>query len=158
MLTIKIINSVSDPNSSEFAAALNLKDIIKNSIPDTVSGNISIAYGLTLTGQEVRDIDILLVGQLDNYTIPNYYTNNPQYPKKPLTVDSFCIAVELKEHPAHRIRFQGTHIYVEYQGQLKDATNQNEKQRYSLMNYILNVCGYKPIVISVPLKLGRVKY
>lgn len=149
MATIKIINTISDPNNSEYSAAVYLRDLLNYDIPDTIKGTIYIAYGLTLTGQEVRDIDILVVGQLDNYTIPNYFTNNPQYPKKPLSIDSFCIAIELKEHPAHRIKFQGTHVYVEYQGQLKDATNQNERQRYSLLNYISNVCGYKPIVTNV---------
>ena len=89
MVSIKILNAVTDPNSSEYAASVFLKDMLKESIPDTVSGNISIAYGLTLSGQEIRDIDILIVGQLDNYTIPDYYTNNAQYAKKPLTVDSF---------------------------------------------------------------------
>ncbi len=148
MVTIKIANVVSDQNSSECTAASDLKELLKRSIPDDINGNISIAYGLTLAGQEIRDIDLLVVGELDNYIIPNYYTNNPQYPKKSLKVDSFCIAIELKEHPAHRIRFQGTHFYVDYQGQLKDATSQNEKQRYSLINYITNTCGYKPIVTN----------
>ena len=148
MVSIKILNAVTDPNSSEYAASVVLKELFKESIPDTVNGNISIAYGLTLSGQEIRDIDILIVGQLDNYTIPDYYTNNAQYAKKALTVDSFCVVVELKEHPVHRIKFHGTHVLVEYQGQLKDATEQNEKQRYSLLNYISNLCGYKPIVTN----------
>lgn len=149
MISIRISNSVTDINNSEYAAAVCLKNLLRESIPDTISGNISISYGLTLSGQEVRDIDILIIGQLDNYIIPDYYTNNTQYAKKSLKVDSFCIAVELKEHPANRIKFHGTHVYVEYQGQLKDATNQNEKQRYALMNYISNLCGYKPIVTNV---------
>ena len=149
MASIRIINSVADSNNPEYAAAVCLRENLKESISESVNGNISIAYGLTLTGQEVRDIDILVVGQLDNYIIPDSYTNNPQYAKKPLKVDSFCIAIELKEHPAHRISFQGTHVLVEYQGQLKDATAQNEKQRYSLLNYISNTCGYKPIVTNV---------
>ena len=149
MISIKLLNHVLDSNIPECSAALFLKDILKESIPISVNGDISIAYGLTLSGQEVRDIDILVVGQLDNYIIPDYYTNNSQYAKKPLKVNSFCIAIELKEQPAHRIKFQGTHVLVDYQGQLKDATAQNEKQRYSLLNYISNACGYKPIVTNV---------
>ena len=149
MANIKIINAVSDLGNSEYEAAVILKDFLNKSIPNSIRGNIYISYGLTLTGQEIRDIDILVVGKLDNYVIPDFYTNNPQYPKKPLQVDSFCIAIELKEHPAHRIKYQDTHIYVEYQNQLKDATSQNEKQRYSLLNYISNACGYKPIVTNV---------
>lgn len=146
MINLSLLNPVVDHNNSECTAALELISMLKNNMPDSVNGQISVAYGLTLAGQEVRDIDLLVIGKLNNYVIPNYYTNSPQYPKKSLCVDSFCIAIELKEHPSHRVMCHSTHIYVEYDGYWKDATSQNEKQRYSLLRYLSNVCGYKPII------------
>ena len=140
---IEIINKIIDENNNEYKAALVLKAMMENSFSKATNGTIGIAYGLTLCGQEVRDIDILMFGKLDNYFLSNYYTNNPIYHKKNLKVDGFCIAIELKEHTSDRVVINNTHVHVEYNGSWKDATVQNEKQRYSCASYLENVLGYK---------------
>jgi hypothetical protein len=110
--------------------------MLQNSFNDNINGKIGIAYGLTLYGQATRDIDILLFGELENYTLSKFYTNDPMYPKKDLCVDNFCIAIELKEHPSNKVSVHGTHVYVSYNNQWKDATEQNERQRYSCASYL----------------------
>lgn len=142
-VSVKIVNKVIDQNKNEYQAALALKTMLEHSFSDKINGNIGIAYSLTLCGQEVRDIDLFLFGKLDNYVLSKFYTNNPQYPKKDLKVDGFCIAIELKEHPLSRVDISNTHAYVEYHGAWKDATDQNEKQRYSCASYLETAVGYK---------------
>lgn len=137
---ISIINKTID-DSRECLAALELKDIIKKSIPQNVNGHIYIGYSLTMCGQAVRDLDLMVIGRLDNYVLTNYYSNLPTIPKKNLIVKDFCYAIELKEQSADFVKISNTHVYVEYKNQLKDATEQSEKQRYALMNYLSSICN-----------------
>ena len=136
---IEIVNKIVDDTNNEYKAAVVLKQMMEKSFSEQTNGSIGIAYGLTLCGQEVRDIDLFMFGRLDNYSLSKYYTNNPSYPKKDLIVDGFCIAIELKEHPSGRIVINNTHVHVEYNGSWKDATVQNEKQRYSCASYLENI-------------------
>lgn len=141
-VSIEVITPVRDEQNSEYNAAVTLKSLLENSFKDNDNGTICITSGLTLCGQEVRDIDLFVFGKLDNYVLPAYYTNSPQYPKKNLIVDGFCIAIELKEHPINGISYKNTHVLVQYNGKWKDATQQNEKQKYSCVSYFSNAVGY----------------
>lgn len=142
---ISIINPITNQDSQEAKAAEKLQYMLTKSVPKNVNGEIIIAYSLTLCGQDVRDVDLLLLGRFENCVYPSYYTNDPHYPKKDLVIDGFCITVELKGHKSDLVKYEGTHIYVNYHG-WKDATEQNEKQRYSFVNYFENECYYKPKV------------
>ena len=144
-VSINIVNEIINKDNNEYKAALELKTLLENSFSDQTNGSIGIAYGLTLRGQDVRDIDLLLFGKLENYTLSEYYTNNPSFHKKDLKVDGFCIAIELKELNSNRVYVSNTHIYVEYKrtDTWKDATEQNEKQRYACASYLKDEIGYK---------------
>lgn len=142
---INIINPTPDRNSQEAIAAEKLQQMLTQSIPNNVNGEIIIAYSLTLCGQDVRDVDLLLLGRFENCVYPSYYTNDPHYPKKDLVIDGFCITIELKGHKSDLVKYERTHIFVNYNG-WKDATEQNEKQRYSFKNYFENECCYEPKV------------
>lgn len=137
---ITIINKTTD-DSRECLAALELKNNLKNTIPQNVNGQIYIGYSLTMCGQLVRDLDLMVIGRLDNYVLSNYYTNLPTMQKKDLVVKDFCYAIELKEQSSDFVKISNTHVYVEYKNQLKDATEQSEKQRYALMNYLSSICN-----------------
>lgn len=147
---VTIINPVVDESVPEGFAALELKRCFEKHFNGTTAqGTISIVYGLTLRGQSVRDVDIAVVGNLDNAIIKNIYTNSPHYKKKDLSVKTFCTVIELKGHTADYVSIANTHVYVKYKNQLKDATEQNEKQRYALGNYLERELGYKPIVTNL---------
>lgn len=137
---ITIINKTLD-DSRECLAALELKESLKKSLSQNVNGQIYIGYSLTMCGQAVRDLDLMLVGKLENYILPNYYSNLPTVPKKNLVVKDFCYAIELKEQSADFVKISNTHVYVEYRNQLKDATEQSEKQRYALKDYLFSICN-----------------
>lgn len=147
---VSIINPEINISNPECVAASDLKTILEKSFSNTnAKGNVYIAYGLTLSGQSVRDVDLLMFGHLDNYTLNKYYTNDVHYSKKDLKVDSFCIAIELKEHTSDRVSKNTTHILVNYKGRWKDATEQNEKQRYALSSYLQNEMGSSPYVTNI---------
>ena len=95
-VTIQIVNEVIDKSNREYKSAIALKTLLESSFSDKTNGTIFIAYGLTLCGQEVRDIDLLMFGKLENYSLRNYYTSKPFFQKKNLKVDGFCVVIELK--------------------------------------------------------------
>lgn len=147
---IKILNQEQDPNSDEYKATLDLQKALQDSINHSVvNGTIYIGYGFTLTGQPVRDIDIVVAGSLQNCRLPNLY-DDPQYGKHDVIVDSFVMAIELKKQDDELIHVKYTHIWVDYPStdSTKDATNQNEKQRYALMTYFFNAKRYNPYVVN----------
>lgn len=145
---IEIVNKIKDSKTRECIAANDLKDLLAASFPSHVNGSIAIAYSLTLCGQDPRDVDLLMWGKFDNYVLNEYYTNDVRYAKKDLVVDSFCIAIELKEHSPHDVTLNNTHIHVRYKGEWKDATEQNENQRYSVKNYLSDAIGYSPYITN----------
>lgn len=145
---IEILNT-NHNDSNELKAAFELKSILINSIPNNAVGNIYIGHSLTLCGQDVRDIDIAVWGSFSDCELFKFYTNDSKYPKKDMQVCDFCIVIELKEHPVDRISFANTHLYAEYNSGKKDVTNQNELQRYSMMNYLNAYCGVNVFVTNV---------
>ena len=81
------------------------------------------------TGQD--DIDIMILGYLNNYTIPKVgqYSNISFY--------SFCAAVEVKSHDAQGIYADGTHLWVKYPRNInKDVTEQSKKQSQTLQKVL----------------------
>lgn len=140
-VSITILNETIDHSIPECSAALELKELLSQAMPAKATGNIYIGYGLTLCGQEVRDIDIAIFGELKDCYLPEFYTNNPQYPKKGLVVKDFCVVLELKEAPIGKVNFSHTHFFVTYKNGPKDVTAQSEKQRYAMSNYLAPLCG-----------------
>ena len=127
--------------TGESDAAIKLKQNIEKDIPSEVSGEILIFSNLTLHGQSTRDVDLLIVGALDNCRYP--IDNNPGHPF--FYVNDFCMVVELKEQDSKYIYAKGTDIYVKYKdGHDKNATRQNEEQKYSFRTYFKNRYDYEP--------------
>lgn len=147
---IKIVNREQNSDSDEYKAAVELQDLLKKTINQSVSeGTIYIGYGFTLTGQPVRDIDIVVAGSLQNCRLKDFY-EDPKYGKHDVIVNDFFLAIELKKQSDDLIHVQNTHIYVDYPStnSTKDATGQNEKQRYALSNYFYNAKKYKTYVTN----------
>ena len=145
---IEILNT-NHNDSNELKAAFKLKSILINSIPNNAVGNIYIGHNLTLCGQDVRDIDIAVWGSFSDCELFKFYTNDSKYPKKDMLVRDFCIVIELKENSVDRISYANTHLYAEYNNSgKKDVTNQNELQRYSMMNYLNAYCGVNVFVTN----------
>ena len=147
-MTIEILNNPSQEETKESEAALELKQMLEDSTPSNVGGKLYIASNLTLCGQEVRDIDLAIWGNLSNYRLPNYYTNDPKYRKKDLVVKSFFMVLEFKRHHIEKLYFKDTHIWAKYPDKEKDVTHQSENQRYSMLSYLNSYCGFRVFVTN----------
>lgn len=140
-MSIKIIIIDNGVKTSESDAAIKLKQNIENGIPKDAEGDILIFTNLTLHGQSTRDVDLLVIGALNNCKYP--INNNPEH--KFYHVNDFCIVIELKEHEAKYIHPKGTDLYVTYkEGHDKNATRQNEEQKYCFIKYFKKRYDYEP--------------
>lgn len=147
-MEVDILTYIDD--SKESKAAVKLKEMLIQSVPYDTEGHLHIASNLTLCGQEVRDIDIAIWGSLTNYKLPDYYSNDEgRYPKKDLVVRSFFVVIELKGHHVEAVNFEGGHFFIKYSGLYKDVTQQNEKQRYAMKNYLSQILGLDLFISNV---------
>ena len=138
-INIRIIDNA--VKTSESDAAIQLKQNIENDIPKDAEGDILIFTNLTLHGQSTRDVDMLVVGALKNCKYP--IDNNPA--SKYFYINDFCTVIELKEHESKYIYAKGTDIFVTYKdGHDKNATKQNEDQKYSFISYFRRKYDYEP--------------
>ena len=118
MVKVKIINKSISASTDEERCAEEIMDVFKTyfqKYPD-VEGEIWIYHSLTLAGQDVRDIDIAVIGSLNGFKINKiiYDQNSGIY--KDAVIHSFCYVIELKMHD--HVESKNSHIYVEYKGQL----------------------------------------
>lgn len=107
---------------------------------------IKIAAGVKLSGQKISDIDVVVVGSLRTRRhivakagSSDSYGNSITGAK--IRVRSFVIAVEVKDHSGDRISCEAGGVKVYYANGWKDATSQNEDQKYALRNYLRDMTG-----------------
>lgn len=149
MVKVKIINKNISASTDEERCAEEIMDVFKayfQNYPD-VEGEIWIYHSLTLAGQDVRDIDIAVIGSLNGFKINKIIYDHNSGIYKDAVLHSFCYVVELKMHD--HVESKNSHIYVEYKGQPKDVTHQSELQKYAFANYCERSFGYKPFVTNV---------
>jgi len=102
-MSVNVIVCGADVNSDEYEAALKLKTIIKNSLPATVNGEIVLYASATLYGQAVKDVDLLMVGKLDNYnTTLEFLDENKELRSALVNVRDFCTTIKM---PINKRRF-----------------------------------------------------
>jgi len=122
-------------NGSEYEAAKHLRKLILSAWPNVERNNgdrIWIIAGAKCYGQEVVDIDILLLVQLArHYTIPS---TNPS--ATPVYISSLCVCIELKSHNPEGVRFVGNNVDVAYKSKWHNVSEQSYKQRFSVRNYL----------------------
>ena len=150
---VKIIGQTNTP---EYVAGLQLKAIFEEQIPVTVeSGQILIATNITLFGQEIKDIDIVVLGKFGK-GFSKYLKfkpkNEEEFKFRNVYFGSFCIVIELKSHIKEAISFNKlSHLLVSYNDKYHDVTFQSEKQKYSLLRYFKNFedIGYSPYIVNL---------
>lgn len=133
-----IIKVLTNPNLGqipESVAAQKLSEMLSSSIPDEVEGQILIAPNVKLLDQQIRDIDLVVWGNLSNYKLQDYYVDESGV-KKNLLIKDFFVIIDLKSHPADKVSCQESHVHVEYSGTAKDITTAIEQQRYSMLEYL----------------------
>ena len=141
-ISVKVIGAVKE--SDEYQAALRLKEKLENEIPKNVNGDILLYASVTLYGQTVKDVDLLMIGILDNYFYE--YRNSK---KDKVKINSFCTTIEIKSHDISGISRQGTDLYVNYGRRKHCVTDQSNKQKFALKNFIQSLCGASPYITNL---------
>ncbi len=117
-------------------------------------GELLILSNLTLIGQEVKDIDLLIIGFLENFKLKIETKTKDsngvitEVSNNLVEVKTFCYVIEIKDHTAERIKTDGPILSVKYKDHWHDATSQSEKQKYSLKNYLTDNLGVSPYICN----------
>lgn len=115
--------------TNEAHAANLLREILRDTIPPSAKGTIWILSGVNVPFGKVADIDILLIADLEDCIV--------ELNGQEINIRSFCSVIELKEHDISKISLNNNDIYVSYNNgdHLKNASQQNRDQKFSLLNY-----------------------
>lgn len=99
-------------------------------------GAILVASNVCLPGgEDIKDVDIVVVGYLKDYHIPFSHVTDCNV--NSLKVDSFCFTIEAKRHVAKNLDISELgEVSVNYKNQSKPhpALQQSLKQKYALRN------------------------
>ena len=136
-VNIRVIGK--EDNSDEYRAALYLQQILNDSIPSNAVGDIILYPSATLWGQNVKDIDLLMIGQLESCEVKcKFFTDNKEEVVDNVKIENFCIPIEIKSHSIDGISRQGTDWYVNYSTRQHNVTKQSNEQKISVMRFFEN--------------------
>jgi hypothetical protein len=113
--------------------------------------SVRIASGVKLAGYRVSDIDIVIAA---HFPVPRYIVPKQAFmessgtavPGKKIRVRSFITAVEVKGHDASRMQVEAGGVSVRYRDGWKSATDQNDAQKYALLDYLKDLQAGNPWV------------
>ena len=154
-ITIKL--KFNSEASSESMAARQLKEQLEKDLSASsryASGEILIISNVTLFGQETKDIDIVMIGKIQNFKqqISSAAKDRNQTQldevKREVYINSFCYVIEVKEHSYSGVKQDGLNLLVKYNDKWCDATTQSEKQKYALINYLNEHLGFTPNICN----------
>ena len=117
--------------TNEYKYGQKLKDIFLTGLPKEANGKIVILTGVTLFGEKIRDIDLIVYGDLDNCIIDIDIKSNIK-----ILISNFLFCIEAKASDLRDVMLDGTILKVKYKGKWSDATTQSENQKYALKRYI----------------------
>ena len=126
-----------DKESDEYRAATKLKEIILESVPAAAVGEIVLFASATLFGQAVKDIDLLMIGEIKSgYVVQADFNFSNVQSRDKVEIHSFCTTIEIKRHDISGIFRNGTDIYVRYGLDNHCVTTQSNKQKYSATEFL----------------------
>lgn len=140
-----------DQASDEYQGALRLKSLLEHSLPDNAIGQITLHANATVFGQEVKDIDILMIGSLQNYSEVLRFTQEgvEGFTEDKVRIQTFCTAIELKRHDVSSIFVEGTEFYVRYRERSHSVTSQSNKQKTAVFNFFHQTIQSSPYVTNL---------
>jgi len=83
-------------------------------------------------GMKTKDVDLLVLGRFGQPLRVQLEDND----QPAVGLRSFCLAIEVKPQEPDKVTFEGNKVFVEHKGKRHDATEQNHKQKYAVLNYI----------------------
>lgn len=127
--------------SPEYDAAETLARIFERDLAKTVCGRVDLCPNLKLVGQKNKDVDLLVVGRLQNARMNVEIEDEGAFVSRDLVVQSFAFVIEVKDHDLKQTQLSGNRIFVAYDGRLHDATQQAYDEMYSLLNFLKSRLG-----------------
>lgn len=136
--------------SKEDEAANQLKNNLQEELASypAAKGTIYIMTSIRIFGQKRNDIDMLVMGFIENLTFKNINTKNYDVVKE-LDVKSFICNIELKSHSASSVKHEGTDYIVSYSGIPHNASQQCSEAKFSLFNHLNDQLYIKPFICDV---------
>ena len=133
--------------SKEDEAANQLKNNLQEELASypAAKGTIYIMTSIRIFGQKRNDIDMLVMGFIENLTFKNINTKNYDVVKE-LDVKSFICNIELKSHSASSVKHEGTDYIVSYSGIPHNASQQCSEAKFSLFNHLNDQLYIKPFI------------
>lgn len=144
---VKIIGE--NDHSDEYIAAERLKKIINDTVPITAIGEIILFPSATLYGQAVKDVDLMMIGSIKNYSVQARFNHNDNFEEEEVFVESFCTTIEVKSHSASGISREGTNWRVKYPEGWHNVTRQSNDQKTAAFNYFKNSFGDSPFITNL---------
>ncbi len=145
---VKILGTKDD--SDEYSASERFQHIIEKSIPQTAIGEIMLFPSATLYGQVVKDVDIMMIGDIRNYSVDISFKHDDSFSKDEVFLKTFCTTIEVKSHSITGIRREGTNLQVYYANtRWHNATKQSNDQRISAMDFFKNTLGDHPYITNL---------
>ncbi|SCW67230.1 hypothetical protein SAMN02910456_02509 [Ruminococcaceae bacterium YRB3002] len=139
------------PESEEYQAARKIKSILEQAFDDGVTGEIILHANANIVGQSVKDIDIMMMGSIQNYSVNVDFTNViGQVDHGEVEVQNFCTAIEVKSHSRSGIYRQGTEIFVKYYNGPHSATTQSNDQKNSIHNFFERSFSSTTTFVGIP--------
>lgn len=157
-MSINITVCGANKESDEYQAALKLKSIIQKTVSNSVDGEIVLFASATLFGQAVKDVDLMMIGSLFNYseTLSFYeseYENgkliNSKLVKDEVYIQDFCTTIEIKRHDISGVSVNGTDFYVKYKDGPHCVTEQSNKQKISAKCFFEQTISLSPFITNV---------
>lgn len=147
-MSIKVYGSTID---QEYEWGIKLKEKLEND-PKLKSheNEVHIFPSVQCYGQNPQDIDLVVLGNLNNYS--TLIKSKPQCfdeEERTVIIKNFCIVIEVKKHGIDGIKFEGSHLKVKHGGHFFSASNQNDKQMYSLRRFFDNKGAQAPFVGNI---------
>ncbi|WP_432471794.1 hypothetical protein [Amphritea sp. HPY] len=145
-----MLEVIGEEGTREYSAAVSIADAIsrlwpgvEKSAPD--QEHIRVAANVKISGYRITDIDVVVCGVFRRMRafIPRkviYDFVGSRVMRKPVQVQNFVVAIEVKDHDESSVQIIGDKINVKYSRGAKtgwkSATDQNIDQVHSLNHYL----------------------
>ncbi len=153
-----------EAGTAEHDASLAIKDALAKTWPGLEASpasddHVRIVSGVKLSGHRVSDVDIVVAGlfRTKRYIIPKSQardTEGNSLVGKQVRVRSFVAAIEVKGQSEKGLEISAGGVKARYGGYWKDATSQNDAQRYALAQYFQEMTGTDPWVYRCVMLTG----
>jgi len=149
-MSVKLYGSIID---KEYNWGIKLKEKLEKD-PQLISheNEVYIFPSVQCYGQNPQDIDLVVLGNLKNYStifkIPGKDLDDNKE-ERIVKIKNFCFVIEVKKHGIDGIKFEDSHLMVKHGGDYFSASNQNDDQMYSLRRFFDNKRASPPFVGNI---------